>query len=102
MQIDVQQLTVDLKKCLVFWKYMQRVESSASTDLCKSKFDSRLCTPIHTGHRDWFGCPGVTAATDLCKSKFDTVQKPKKGRRASASVMRGRLQGFIHIQTYPN
>ena len=27
--------------------------------------DSRLCTPTHTGHRDWFGCPGVTAATDL-------------------------------------
>ena len=24
---------------------------------------SRLCTPTHTGHRDWFGCPGVTAAT---------------------------------------
>ena len=26
---------------------------------------SRLCTPTHTGHRDWFGCPGVTAATEL-------------------------------------
>ena len=28
-------------------------------------FHSRLCTPTHTGHRDWFGCPGVTAATEL-------------------------------------
>ena len=25
---------------------------------------SRFCTPTHTEHRDWFGCPGVTAATD--------------------------------------
>ena len=26
---------------------------------------SRLCTPTHTGHKDWFGCLGVTAATEL-------------------------------------
>ena len=32
---------------------------------------SRLCTPTHTGHRDWFGCPGVTDATailSLCRT----------------------------------
>ena len=28
------------------------------------KRHSRLCTPTHTGHRDWIECPGVTAATD--------------------------------------
>ena len=32
---------------------------------CQQKKTSRLCTPTHTGHRDWFGCPGVTAATEL-------------------------------------
>ena len=21
-----------------------------------------VSAPLHTGHRDWFGCPGVTAA----------------------------------------
>ena len=26
---------------------------------------SSLCTPTHTGHKDRFGCLGVTAATDL-------------------------------------
>ena len=45
----------------------------ADADQCKSSdflqelrvSGSRLCTPTHTGHRDWFGCPGVTAATEL-------------------------------------
>ena len=29
------------------------------------QFHSRLCTLTHTRHRDWFGCPGVTATTEL-------------------------------------
>ena len=37
-----------------------------SVDCFRKEGDSsRLCTPTHTGHRDWFGCPGVTAATEL-------------------------------------
>ena len=28
---------------------------------------SRLCAPTNTGHRDWFGCLGVTARMRMYK-----------------------------------
>ena len=55
---------------------------------------SRLCTPTHTGHRDRFGCPGVTAATELLniRWKLPREKSRKDCEQNSKTEDEGRIQ----------